>query len=359
MATNIDDHLNSLKDAYEKNDLTFYLGAGVSIPNGLPSWDKLVLSMYFSSNKRIFKYGHIRPFPNYLFAISEWIMKEKNEPLDILVRKLKRNVSEDHFMKLLVETLYAGYYTESIEDIHLTPNDILDANPTLKSIVEICNEREKGVKAIITYNYDNLLELGLNEIHGAQNHYKPIFKSDDELHDKLPIYHVHGYIPVPGTDVEQSKYEHIILSEESYHRAAQDAYYWGNMVQMQHLSNSTGVMIGMSLSDRNIRRILDSLRSTPIKTNNYLITKKPRRKNLESPDHDFVRRKAEEYMSKFERSGRKAPQMKTDFTIQKITDIISDNEIENFAEEFSDLGLELIWFDEFDELPEILSKIRS
>ena len=204
-------------------------------------------------------------------------------------------------------------------------------------------------------NYDNLLEIGLRHVLTDQNFFQPVFKKDDELeNNNTPIYHVHGYIPIPGTGLSPSCYREIILSEESYHRAAQDAYYWGNMVQMQHLSNSTGLMVGMSMSDRNIRRILDSLKSTPINTKNYLLTRKPNKFQLEDGDHQFIRKKAEEYMGKFERSGRKAVQMKTDFTIQRITDIISKNEIEHFEEDFKDLGLNLIWFDEFEEIPKIL-----
>jgi hypothetical protein len=366
MATNIHEHIDVLRKAYSRNDLVLYLGAGVSIPNGLPSWDKLVLSMYFSSNKQIFNEGNIRPFPNYLFAISEWMMKEKNEPLDILVRKLKRNVGEDEFMQLLTETLYAGFKTEdpylygaaSAAPYQCDSELVLEANATLKSITELCREKDKGVKTIITYNYDNLLELGLQKVLGDGNYFVPIYQKGNQLkEEERPIYHVHGYIPIPDSGLPPSGYNEIILSEESYHRTAQDAYYWGNMVQMQHLSNNTGLMIGMSLSDRNIRRILDSLKSTPIKTHNFLITQKPKKRMMDGCDQQFVRQKAEEYLDKFEKSGRKVLQMKTDFTVQRIADIISHNEIDSFEEDFQELGLDLIWFDEFDEIPAILQEI--
>jgi len=372
MANNLQNHLDDLKSAYHNNDLVLYLGAGISIPNGLPSWDKLVLSMYFSSNREIFSSGHIRPFPNYLFAISEWMMKEKNEPLDILIRKLKRYVKEDDFMKLLVETLYAGFkidqdpynYNENeVTMFECHPYQILDANETLKSIANLCHEREKGVKTIITYNYDNLLELGLQEVLGDDNYFKPIYRKNDELDDgQQPVYHVHGYIPIPNNidELKGSSYEEIILSEESYHRAAQNAYYWGNMVQMQHLSNSIGLMIGMSLSDRNIRRILDSLKSTPIKTKNYLLTRRPKEKQMNDCDTEFIRDRAKVYMGKFERSGRTSSlQLKTDFTIEKIANIINEHEINNFEEDFRDLGLELVWFDDFEEIPGILQSITN
>ena len=39
--------INILRQAYQDRNLTLYLGAGLSIGSGLPSWDALVLAMYF------------------------------------------------------------------------------------------------------------------------------------------------------------------------------------------------------------------------------------------------------------------------------------------------------------------------
>jgi hypothetical protein len=40
--------LDRLRQAFNEKRLSLYLGAGVSVGSGLPSWDKLVLAMYFS-----------------------------------------------------------------------------------------------------------------------------------------------------------------------------------------------------------------------------------------------------------------------------------------------------------------------
>ena len=82
------DNLKRLQSAYKQGDLTLYLGAGVSILNGLPPWDRLVLSMYYSAISS--EAMGIRPFSNYLFAIAEWHLGRNHEPLDITARRLRK-----------------------------------------------------------------------------------------------------------------------------------------------------------------------------------------------------------------------------------------------------------------------------
>jgi hypothetical protein len=102
--------IQKLQKAYRKSNLTLYLGAGVSVANGIPSWDKLVLAMYFSAIKSKGIDEALRPFPNYLFAIAEWHLERRREPLDITARKI-RNLyrDEDLFLDKLQQTLYAGF----------------------------------------------------------------------------------------------------------------------------------------------------------------------------------------------------------------------------------------------------------
>src|SRR5947209_14069796 len=106
----IDNLIEQVRKAYRANNLTLYLGAGVSVGNGLPSWDRLVLAMYFSAIKRDDIVEGIRPFPNYLFAIAEWHLERRREPLDITARKI-RNLYKDEivFLDKVHETLYAGF----------------------------------------------------------------------------------------------------------------------------------------------------------------------------------------------------------------------------------------------------------
>jgi len=71
---------------------------------------------------------------------------------------------------------------------------------------------------------------------------------------QLPIYHVHGFLPREGE--LDSKYK-ITLSEELYHELYTDNYCWNNIIQINKFTNNTCLFIGTSLTDPNLRRLLD------------------------------------------------------------------------------------------------------
>jgi hypothetical protein len=166
---------------------------------------------------------------------------------------------------------------------------------------------------------------------------------------------VHGYIPYERGDV---KYDEIIFSEDQYNRAFQDPFFWGNVVQVNQLTSSTGLMIGMSLSDRNTRRILDSIRQQPVPHENYILMQKPHFKPIgsPSPELDRVRRKAEEYLSRFPIGRMKMPGREPR-QIQEILERIYRYEEIEFKKGFETLGLNLITFDEFPDIPLALEQI--
>jgi hypothetical protein len=362
MAIFYKNHLSPLKEAFSKGNLTFYLGAGVSKDNGLPSWEELVQALYFSTLEDESYIYQLKPFPNYLFAIAEWVLKQKNEPLDIIIRKIKQWYEGKDFMGMLCNTLYASFEREnSLIDIPGISCLILSQNKTLSAIVECCRKSkpaESGVHAIVTYNYDNFLELGLEKYADIKDNFITIYKGEQLLlYEKIPIYHVHGYIPYQNNDI---KFEDILFSEEQYNRAFQDPFYWGNVVQINQLTSVTGLMLGLSLSDRNTRRILDSIRSQPVLKNNYILMRKPKYKNIEKDEYEInkIREKAYEYQKNYQDSRMKMP-AKESYQIQQILDSIYKYETMEFEKGIENIGLNLITFDDFEEIPEILHEITN
>jgi hypothetical protein len=362
MAIFFNNNLVPLREAFSKGNLTLYLGAGVSKPNGLPSWEELVQTLYFSTLKDESYIYELRAYPNYLFALAEWVLKQKNEPLDMIIRKIKQWYDGAEFMRMLRETLYAGFGTEitgtNVVDL---PGLILSKNKTLNAIVDCCIKSKPGstgLRSIVTYNYDNLLELGLEKYPEIKDNFLPIYKGEQELvPQKIPVYHVHGYLPYKDNDV---KYEDILFSEDQYNRAFQDPFYWGNVIQVNQFTSVTGLMIGLSLSDRNTRRILDSIRNQPLMRNNYILMKKPVFKRIDDNPCilEEIRTKAFEYLNKFDESRMKMPEKEAS-QIQSFLDKIYYYESEEFEKGFSNIGLNLITFNEFDEIPEILNQISS
>jgi len=382
----MEEEFTNLKKAFNKNNLCLYLGAGVSAGNGLPTWEKLVLSMYYSATSEQSLQGW-RPFSNYLYAIAEWHLDRSHEPLEITARKLRKYYSDkanghDEFLKSIAETLYGGFLFPdgTRQDVHA--DALRYGNKTLDAVAALCEKSVpggKGVNSIITYNYDNLLEVALNNYP-----FQSIFNASKFDSSKLPIYHVHGLVPLddsPGSDPEE-----IVFTEDQYHLSARDSYSWANLVQIQAMSGSVGLMIGLSLSDRNMRRLLDAITNAPINSENYALLQK--KKFVPPPPEELeqIHENAKKYFHKFEKSGLKSDDIMLDsvFTLKpgrkseepdldfgalgikgprymyeiiKILEQVErlDEELQTYVLE--QLGITPIWYEEHDEIPGILKRI--
>ena len=67
----------------------------------------------------------------------------------------------------------------------------------------------------------------------------------------------------------------VVFSEDAYHSQFIDPFSWSNLVQLNHLNNSTCLFIGISLTDPNMRRLLDvSIRKNGKGEKNHYIVKK-------------------------------------------------------------------------------------
>jgi hypothetical protein len=386
-----EESINRLRDAFRKKNLTLYLGAGVSIGSKLPSWEKLVLAMYFNkiSQERM---GGWRPFSNYLYAIAEWHLANSPEPLEITARKLKKYYKSDLmnlFKDDLYSTLYGGFLTNGHPDPIIQSGYLRENNSTLDSVARLCKSSNGGVKAVITYNYDSLLEIALHDS------YLPVFRSVSLDPNLLPIYHVHGFVPLDKS-IESSKGEDIIFTEDQYHEVAENPYSWSNLVQLQLMSNSVGLMIGLSLSDTNMRRLLDAVRNSPIQSVNFALLQEPDTSPPNEKEIDEIHKSAINYLEDFQRSGIKEqseyngilfprPGAKSDYPRQlrvgmktakkmsrggkklkryqyEILGIIREvKRIDREQQEdvLEQLGITPIWFKEFSEIPIIISKIIS
>lgn len=137
---------------------------------------------------------------------------------------------------------------------------------------------------------------------------------------ELPIYHVHGYLPRKGRILKDKD---IVFSEDAYHSQFIDPFSWSNLILLNKLSHNTCLFIGLSLTDPNLRRLLDvANRKNPKKFANHFIVKKTL-----SP-----------------RNGK---------------DRVDD--LAEFLEEqdANELGLNVIWVNEFEEIAPIVKSIGS
>ena len=289
--------IDNAREAFRCNRVSFFVGAGVSQDAGGPSWQTLL-------NKVVVKFRRRTKFTE---ADVKKVSKSINESAIILGRyafpQTKRHLNElSEFLRSKV--LYNGVHESEV----------------IKEIVSI-SRKNKNVESIITYNYDDLIEHEfLKQCDGDQK-YETIYEKNRALCNQLPIYHVHGFIPREKVKGYQPK---PILSEYEYHSIYKEAFHWSNVEQLHALDRNTCFFIGLSMTDPNLRRLLDISNTNSDGT----------------PSH-FV------FMQRNEISFRSNREKKNLYNGEIIEQMMQD------------LGITIIWYESHEEIPELLRKITE
>ena len=214
------------KSDFAKGKSTLFLGAGLSMSCGLPSWDELLELLLASLRKeKALSVNDLEACKN----------DSQESPL-IKARYLKQFYAEAKrsFVSEIREALYK--YVD-------------DTGQLLKSVANLI--KAGNIEAVISYNYDDLLEEVLKQ---NKIPFSPIDRSNRPELGALPILHTHGFIPRE----EDSDYErNVVLSEEDYHKLYRNAFHWANVEQLHALTQTTCYFIGLSLKDPSLRRLLD------------------------------------------------------------------------------------------------------
>lgn len=211
---------------FSKGPNTLFLGAGVSMSAKLPSWEGLLKELLDIANKK----GKIFNSSHY-----EHLFKETGYS-SIILGRLIQNLFDDK--------------TEMDKAIHkifyCNKKDI--TSPTIETICDIIKRKKDLITGVITYNYDDLIEQGLSKI-GVKN-YSVCENNEPDI--SFPVCHVHGllsqYNPISST---------VVLSEKEYHEIYSRAFHWSNVEQLHALQRSNCFFIGLSMTDPNLRRLLD------------------------------------------------------------------------------------------------------
>ena len=284
--------------AIKSEQCSFILGAGVSIDAKLPNWDDLLKRLLEKAKK---DKGLTLDKDDY-----DCLFKDCGSSSIILGRLVSTffNDDENEFRKAIQQALYQGDKYE--------PGALAMA---------ICNlikykYKNKSLTSIITYNYDDLIERGLKE-KGLLN--IPVFGNQNQS-IYIPIYHVHGYLPQ-----DDDIWSTIVLSEKEYHDIYKTAYHWSNVEQLHAMQRSVCFFIGLSMTDPNLRRLLDISYG----------------ERTDSEYHD-IRHFA--FLRKGDVSKDLKGEKATEFR-RKMEDMLKG------------LGVAVIWYDEHKELPIILSSL--
>lgn len=298
--------IKSLKEAYSGGNLTLFCGAGTSYDAGIPTWNTLLKSLLravYSENKDV---------PDIDTKLANLFQKRINVSPLILAQYLK--------------TLLGKKFTSTVRDTLY--QECTDRSKIVDAIAELSRQKRnrKPLRSIITFNFDDLIEEKLTK---EKIDFKTIFTEGERFkEEELPIYHPHGFLPRKKTLT--SKYE-IVFSEETYHSQFIDPFSWSNLIQLNHLNNSICLFIGISLTDPNMRRLLDvSIRKNGKGEKNHYIIKK--RYAIEDlyPENETVKVKD-----------------------QKVIPVIENIE----EQDANNLGFNVIWINDFKEIAPILLEI--
>lgn len=281
---------------FSKGPNTLFLGAGVSMSAGLPSWKKLLEGLLDIAHKNGKVFDH--SYYGDLFeqcGFSSIIMGR-------LVQNLFDN-DKDKMDRAIREVFYQDRTNISSFAIDV--------------ICEIIAERKELVQGVITYNYDDLIEQGLDR--RKVNNYSVCENNEPDI--AFPICHVHGLLPqkalIPST---------IVLSEKEYHDIYRRSFHWSNVEQLHALQRTNCFFIGLSMTDPNLRRLLDIAQGEHEK------------RSLEMRHFAFLDKKS---IGFFKSDKEKEEYIKLQESI------------------FRDLGVGIIWYDNYENLPKELMKLIS
>lgn len=228
--------INTIMALNEQRRLTLFVGAGVSIGCGLPDWDEL-------TKKVIAKVWKTDPITIELM----------NGYGNIQATRYARKKAGDQFNRVVRDSLYEkeGYEVSSL--VHAIA--------------------KSGIDNICTFNFDDLLEDAI-----LQNAIEPNVAVLGEpfwpSYQKPNIIHPHGLLERTASQNDLSK-QRIIFSETEYNELYSDPYSWANLAQLSLLITHSALFIGLSLSDPNLRRLIDVTRRRGFNNQHFAIIKDP------------------------------------------------------------------------------------
>ena len=320
--------LARLTDIYRSQGIVLALGAGVSIGMGVPNWDELVSALFVSL---VTKQVTEDIDEGQALALANAARMVGNESPLLSARYLRRGLEDGNtgdskaFQQALAAVLYG----------HI--GSARSASPLLKELAKICMPLRTGAKihSVITYNFDDLLEKVLfgegirsRSVYSARHH-------PDET--ELPIFHVHGFLPQDASKFGDLQEGLLAFSEEGYHQLFKDPYHWTNVIQLQAFQQQTCVFVGLSLTDPNLRRLLE-----------YAATSR------DEPRHfAFMKRTSvDELLASQEKGGEVTVTHKAASDFLRVHHSLQDRV-------FGELGLEVIWFDDYEKMPTAVAKLRG
>lgn len=301
----------------EKKGFAIVLGAGVSKEQGAKTWDELLKDFQKEIEDK------------HLLDDSDAVFQEVGGT-SLTTAQMCKDVWRD-------EKTFAWQIHRSLYDKARG----LDRNTELGEIArlaQICQEDPNF--RILSYNYDDFLEQYLEQngvkccsLFTTKVRYSNGQASTDfygvngQPDQSLRLYHVHGFLPkvAAKSQLDTLHMRSICLTEADYNMLYNQPYSWPIASQLSFFRENTCLFIGCSLSDPNIRRLLEITAENP-------------------PKHYAILSSA--YKSKDASGAEIRKQLTAGDRLQ----------VENH---FYRIGINILWVEDYREIPEWLHELNQ
>lgn len=337
--------LDGLRYAWRHKHLVIFLGAGVSIPYGIPSWKDLVLELLFEQVEHTRRLGNI--WPHYRRALASWMTDYFDYSPLVLARMVERDArkrakkkgiqqpidGEQIFLEKLRTQLYAHCKVPT------------GKRTTLQAVADLIKRSKDNVRGVVSFNFDGLLEEEL------ARHKIPtisIFDENRQHSGAFRIIHPHGFVPRQG-DIKRG---HLVFTENDYHRLIETVFHWGLSEIVSELRHNTVLFVGLSMSDPSLRRLLDATRNSDIPPHWQLQLRHQVREHEKGEAITDVANRARhwgEILGDYEQ--KDPPQL-----AEALNAVLHQADTYDRAI-FEAMGVKTIWLDSFDDIPLLLDKI--
>ncbi len=308
------EYINRIKTEYANEKLVLFLGAGISVDAGIPSWNDLITELFVKMVEG---------------KMNETKTKMGRSKDRIVSSIIKQNESWPLIQVRYLQEAYKGNLKKNVSDILYKKSS--NSSALLTEIAKLCipNRKKIGIQAIVNYNFDDLIEINLKE-KGIE--YCSVYGEGMKPNDsEIGVYHVHGFIPQNEDDYDRVSDSMLVFSEDGYHTLNQEPYNWSNLIQLDYLINKSCLFIGLSMTDPNLRKLLkianDKRLVSGSEINHYAI------------------------MRKFKIDKKRIKNIEPIERFEKINDIMQEHL-------FNAIGVKIIWINDFSEIPEILKQIK-
>lgn len=256
-ARRVKDPRTELRITAKRGGVTLVVGAGVSIPRGLPNWEYLARALW----KEAFG-DKSTPWD------GEGSSRGLSQLLPIIFELVYRELGETEFIESLTRHLYARVRYPGADP------DFPQSSESLAVIARLLFEeyhREGGrrINAVITLNADDLIEQAINTLAGPKTRKKPFeepivfsiarathFDPGRHVRRPIPVYHIHGFIPSEQSGHLQ-RFDHMfVFTDTQYWSTSASALTFANRVVASALGEGRCIFIGLSMTDINLLRWL-------------------------------------------------------------------------------------------------------